>query len=281
MNNHKKIWLVTGASKGLGLSLVEHLLKGGYRVAATTRDKGRLVKSLESLDTRNLLPLEVDLTDDSKITAAVSEVIAKFGGLDVLVNNAGYGIAGALEEFEEKEIRKNFDINVFAVVKMMQAVMPHFREKGAGHIINIASIAGFMVPSGWAMYAAAKAAVIALSEVTAQDVGELGIKVTVVAPGGFRTDFLNESSLAYSSRQIADYTELRESLNKYAALDGKQIGNPEKYAEVMIALAENPSPPAYLFLGSDAYGRAQKKIDALTKNLENNKSITLSTDYED
>ena len=274
-----KVWLITGASKGMGLSLAKKLLAQGYRVAATSRNAHNLSDAVGEFDNTQFLPLEVDLTDETSIQKAVQQTEAQFGQIDVLVNNAGYGIGGAVEELSAEEIAASFDINVFAVVKTMQAVMPYFREQRSGQIINISSIAGFAPGTGWAMYAATKYAVTGLTEVMAEDVKEFGIKVTVVAPGAFRTDFLEESSLVFAKNTIGEYTAIRASHEKYAAMNKTQMGDPEKLAKVLIDLAEHPNPPVRLYLGTDAYNRAKEKVSLLAQELESNRDISRSTDF--
>lgn len=277
--NTKKVWLVTGASKGLGLSLVKKLIASGYHVAATSRKSQTLADAAGIFDEKVFLPLEVDLTSEKSINEAVGKTVAHFGKIDVLVNNAGYGIGGAVEELSQQEIKDSFDINVFAVIRTMQSVMPYFRAQKSGNIINISSIAGFAAATGWAMYASAKYAVTGLSEVMAEDVKELGIKVTVVAPGAFRTEFLEDSSLVFAENKIDGYQAIRASHGKYATMNGTQLGNPEKLAQVFIDLAEHQDPPVRLYLGSDAYHRAKEKIRVLSKELESNKDISFSTDF--
>ncbi|GEN76899.1 SDR family oxidoreductase [Chryseobacterium hagamense] len=275
----KKVWLITGASKGMGLSLVKKLITDGYRVAATSRNLQSLTEAAGTFDEKVFLPLEVDLTSEKSINNAVSKTVARFGKIDVLVNNAGYGIGGAVEELSPQEIQDSFDINVFAVIRTMQAVMPYFRTQKSGSIINISSIAGFAPATGWAMYASTKYAVTGLSEVMAEDVKELGIKVTVVAPGAFRTEFLEDSSLVFAEKKINDYQAIRASHGKYAAMNGTQLGDPEKLAQVFIDLAEDPNPPVRLYLGSDAYSRASEKIRVLSAELESNRDVSFSTDF--
>ncbi|ANI88233.1 short-chain dehydrogenase/reductase [Arachidicoccus ginsenosidimutans] len=275
----KKVWLVTGASKGLGLSLVKNLIENGYRVAATSRKAQSMIDAIGEYDAKQFLPLEVDLTSEKSIQEAVEKTVHHFGKIDVLVNNAGYGIGGAVEELNEQEIKDSFDVNVFAVIKTMQSAMPYFREQKSGHIINISSIAGFAPGAGWSVYAATKFAIIGLSEVMADDVRELGVKVTVVAPGAFRTAFISKESLVYAAKEIEEYKAIRESHKRFNALDGVQIGDPNKAAQVFIDLAENPNPPVRLYLGSDAYNRATAKINLLTNELESNKTISFSTDF--
>ena len=276
----KKVWLVTGASKGLGLSLVKKLIADGHQVAATSRKPKDLTDEVGTFDEKQFLPLDVDLTSEISISEAVRKAVAHFGKIDVLVNNAGYGIGGAVEELNQQEIKNSFDINVFAVITTMQSVMPYFRAQRSGNIINISSIAGFAPGIGWAMYAATKYAVMGLSEVMAEDVRELGITVTVVAPGAFRTEFLEESSLVFAEKKIDEYQSIRASHGKYSEMNGTQPGDPEKLAEILIGLAEQPNPPVRLYLGSDAYHRATEKIKVLSEELESNKNISFSTDFK-
>ncbi|SEM28249.1 NADP-dependent 3-hydroxy acid dehydrogenase YdfG [Chryseobacterium taichungense] len=277
--NTKKVWFITGASKGLGLSLAEKLLEKGYKVAATSRKSQGLIDAVGNFNEQKFLPLEVNLTSEKSISEAVEKAVAHFGKIDVLVNNAGYGIGGAVEELNQREIKDSFDINVLAVIKTMQSIMPYFKEQKSGNIINISSIAGFAPGIGWAMYAATKYAVMGISEVMAEDVKEFGVKVTVVAPGAFRTEFLQDSSLVFAKEKIEGYNAIRASHEKYTTMNGTQIGNPEKLAQVLIDLAENPNPPVRLYVGSDAYTRAKEKIRLLSKELESNKEISFSTDF--
>jgi len=275
----KKIWFITGASKGLGLALVKRLLTEGYRVAATSRKKEALIESVGNYDNASFLPLEVDLTNPSAIQEAINSANNHFGKLDVLVNNAGYGIGGAIEELSPEEIKNSFDVNVFATIYAMQAVLPHFRAQRSGHIINISSIAGFSAANGWAAYAATKFAIFGLTEVTADDVKDLGIKATVVAPGAFRTSFLTADSLVYSSRKIDDYSAVHASHSKYDSMNGQQQGDPDKAAEMLIELAEMETPPVRFFMGSDAYRRGKIKTETLEQELEAGKELSFRTDF--
>jgi NAD(P)-dependent dehydrogenase (short-subunit alcohol dehydrogenase family) len=279
MNNStdKKIWYITGASKGFGLSLTRKLLDQGYRVAATSRNTGQLKKLIHQ--TNNFLPLQVDLTKKESIQNSIGETIKHFGGLDVVVNNAGYGMGGAVEEFNNAELQEAFAINLFAPIYVMQAALPHLRKQHSGHVINISSIAGFTPFVGWSIYAATKYALTGITDVLAQDVKELNIKATVVLPGAFRTDFLSSNSLVLTENKIEEYGAVRESHKMYKALNGGQGGDPEKAVDILIQLAEMPQPPVYLFLGSDSYQRAKKKLAETEAILEEWKTITLSTDY--
>lgn len=275
----KKVWFITGASKGLGLSLVHQLLKAGQSVAATSRNISELIKAVNN-DTEKFLPLAINLAEEKSVEEAIKATIAKFERVDVVINNAGYGIGGSIEELTDAETRNSFDVNVFGTINVIRAVSPYLRTQRAGHIINIASIAGIAGATGWAIYSAAKAAVIALSEVSADDLKEFGIKVTVVAPGAFRTSFLTPDSLILATNPIAEYEEVRAIHQKYLKMDGQQIGDPEKAAAAMISLASMPNPPVHLLLGKDAFQRANSKIDALTKEFNDWKAITISTDFD-
>jgi NAD(P)-dependent dehydrogenase (short-subunit alcohol dehydrogenase family) len=275
----KKVWFITGASKGLGLSLVHQLLKAGQYVAATSRNIDELKKAVTA-EAAKFLPLAVNLANEKSVEDAIKATIAKFERIDVVINNAGYGIGGSIEELSDEEIRNSFDVNVFGTLNVIRKASPYLRAQRAGHIINIASIAGIAGATGWAVYAATKSAVIALSEVSAEDLKEFGIKVTVVAPGAFRTSFLTPDSLILAANPIAEYEEVRAIHAKYLNMDGQQIGDPEKAAAAMISLASMPNPPVHLLLGNDAFQRANSKVESLTKEFKDWKAITISTDFD-
>lgn len=277
-NQNKKTWFVTGTSKGLGLALVKQLLALGQNVAATTRNPKALTASAGGTN-ENLLALHADLADDTSVKQAITSAIEKFGTIDVAINNAGYGIGGSLEELSDEEVRQSFDINVFGTINAIRNVLPHMREQKSGHIINISSIAGFAASTGWAAYAATKFAVTGLTEVLAQDVSEFGITATVVLPGGFRTSFLDKDSIVIADKRLDDYTTMREAQQRLLQLDGKQGGDPEKAAELIIQTAFQENPPLRLILGSDAYKRATTKVETLAKELKAGRETTISTDY--
>lgn len=274
----KKVWFVTGASKGLGLCLVNQLLKAGQAVAATSRNINDLIAAVNS-NSEKFLPLAVNLADELSVEHAINATVAQFGRIDVVINNAGYGIGGSIEELTDEETRNAFDVNVFGTLNVIRKTSPHLRAQRSGHIINIASIAGISGATGWAVYSAAKAAVIALSEVLAEDLKEFGVKVTVVAPGAFRTSFLKEESLMLAKNPIDAYEEVRAVHARYLKMDGEQAGDPEKAAAAMISLVSMPIPPVHLLLGNDALERATTKMEALTKEYQVWKAITISTDY--
>jgi NAD(P)-dependent dehydrogenase (short-subunit alcohol dehydrogenase family) len=278
MMDNQKVWFITGASKGLGLSLVKQLLQAGHPVAATSRNVEELVQAAGG-PADKLLALQVNLADEQSVGAAIEKAHAHFGRIDVVVNNAGYGIGGSLEELTDEEIRQSFDVNVFGVINVIRKVMPYLRAQGAGHIINIASIAGITAVTGWAAYAATKAAVIALSEVLADDVRAFGVHVTVVSPGAFRTSFLSAGSLTLTKNPIEAYREVRASHERFLQMDGLQAGDPEKAAAAMIRITNEAQPPRHLLLGSDAYQRAFAKAQQREEEFRAWEALTQSTGY--
>jgi short-subunit dehydrogenase len=220
------------------------------------------------------------LTNQDSIAESIQQTVEAFGSIDVVVNNAGYGMAGTVEETAEKDIRNIFDVNVVAVIDVIKSVLPVMRKRGSGYIINIGSVAGFVGAPGWTVYSATKAAIAAFSEVLALDVKELGIKVTVVEPSGFRTGFLTKDSLAYIESKIDGYRAVKDTQQRYLAGNGKQPGDPEMAAAILIELAETEQPPLHLYLGEDAYNRASGKLAAMAAELQKWKSTTISADYK-
>ncbi|WDF53796.1 SDR family NAD(P)-dependent oxidoreductase [Mucilaginibacter sp. KACC 22063] len=276
---NKKVWFITGASKGFGLLLAKQVLNEGHIVAATSRNVDELVEAIGPKSDR-FLPLQMNLTTEDCVGEAINITYKTFGRFDVVVNNAGYGIAGSIEELTDEETRSNFDVNVFGTLNVIRSVMPYLRKQQSGHIINISSIAGIAPGCGFAIYAATKYSVIGLSDVLAQDVKEFGINVTVVAPGAFRTSFLNSESLAVAKRPIAEYQQVRNVQTKYLQMDGKQVGDPQKAIEAIIEVSEQENPPLYLLLGNDAYDRAMSKLDYLEKEFRLNEELTRSMAYQ-
>lgn len=276
---NKKVWLVTGASKGLGLTLVKKLLSSGNRVAATSRSLSDLEKAVGNHE--NFLPLAVDLISENSVEQAVSTTIAQFGQLDVVVNNAGYGMIGALEELSDKESRENFDVNVFGSLNVIRKALPQMRKQKSGHIFNISSIAGFSGNfPGFGIYCATKFAVSGFTESLAAEVKSFGIKATVVEPGYFRTEFLTSSSLAIPSNPIDEYQEVRESQTAHQnEINNQQPGDPAKGCDVIIAAAEAESAPLHLFLGPDAYAVAEAKIVDIKKDMDNWKDLATATNF--
>jgi NAD(P)-dependent dehydrogenase (short-subunit alcohol dehydrogenase family) len=274
-----KVWFVTGASQGLGSILVKKLLNSGYRVAATSRNAQTLKNAIGVIDTNRFLPLAMDLNNPDCIDDAIRQTMAAFGRIDVVVNNAGYGMAGTLEETDEQKIRDIINVNLLAAINVTKQVLPVMRSQGSGYFINIGSVAGFVGAAGWSVYSATKAALAAFSEVLALDVKEFGIRVTVVEPSGFRTGFLTENSLAYTESKISGYEAVKKAQERYLAMNGQQPGDPEKAADIFMQLAEEADPPLHLFLGEDAYKRASGKLKAMLDELEKWKETTIAADY--
>jgi NAD(P)-dependent dehydrogenase (short-subunit alcohol dehydrogenase family) len=278
--DNKKVWFITGASKGFGLSLVKQLLDAGQLVAATSRNLQELTIAVGAT-TDDFLPLQVDLVKESSVSLALQQTHEKFGKIDVVINNAGYGIGGAIEELRDIETRQAFDVNVFGTLNVIRFAMPYMREQRSGHIINIASIAGVAPGTGWAIYGATKAAVIALTEVLSADVQSFGVKATVVIPGAFRTNFLTPEALTLTSTPIDAYEDVRASHQKMLHLNGEQSGDPEKAAAAIINVVYEQNPPLHLLLGSDAYNRALAKYDAITNEIHQWEEVTCATGFED
>lgn len=275
-----KVWFVTGASKGLGLALVMQLLKSGYSVAATSRNASDLDKEIGS--NPNFLSLGVDIVNEESVRTSIARTLKKFGTIDVVVNNAGYGQLGTLEETSDKEARENFDVNVFGTLNVIRSVMSHFREKKSGHIINISSIAGFLGGfPGWGLYNATKFAVAGLTEALAAEAKSHGVKATIVYPGYFKTNFLKTGSLRLAKNPIADYKEARElEVIHETQIIGNQPGDPERAAAAFMKLAERENAPMHLFLGSDSFGMANSKIESLQNDLRENEELSKSTDFQ-
>jgi NAD(P)-dependent dehydrogenase (short-subunit alcohol dehydrogenase family) len=276
----QKVWFVTGASKGLGLILVKRLLAEGYSVAATSRNIIELQKAISEENSR-FLPLEVDLINENSVAEAISKTVDKFGHLDAVVNNAGYGQIGTLEEISDLESRQNFDTNVFGSLNIIRKAMPYLRAQKSGSIINIASIGGLTGEfAGWGIYCATKFAVVGFTEALAAEVKEFGVNATVVYPGYFRTDFLTGGSLRIPKTEIEEYTAARQLQTAHEKdINGNQPGDPDKAALAMIELVEMEKPPVHLVLGSDAFQIAGKKLNALQSEISDFKTLSTSTDF--
>ena len=278
MDNQQKVWYITGASKGLGLSLVKQLLAAGNKVAATSRNLQDLEKAVGA-GNPDFLPLTVDLKDEASVKQSVESTIKTFGQIDVVVNNAGYGLLGSLEELSDQESRDNFEINVFGMLNVIRNVMPQMRTQQSGHIFNISSIGGFYGAfPGFGIYCATKFAVAGLSESLAAEAKAFGINVTVVFPGYFRTSFLSSGSLGVPQNPLEAYADVRESQKSHQdAINGNQPGDPEKAVVVIIAAASAEHPPVNLFLGADAYAMADQKIISVQKDLDQWETLATST----
>ena len=276
---NQKVWFITGASKGLGLALVKQLLNKGHQVAATSRNATDLNKVVPA--DPNFLALTVDINNEEEVKMAIAKTMEQFGHLDVVVNNAGYGLLGSLEELSEEEARKNFNINVFGSLNVIRNVMPHLRAQQSGHIFNISSIGGFTGNfPGWGIYCATKFAVHGLSESLAMEVKPFGVNVTIVSPGYFRTNFLTKDSMNVPKKQLDAYQSVRDSQTAHQdQINGNQAGDPEKAVAAIIEIAEVENPPLHLFLGEDAYNVAYVKMDAVKSDLEKWKKMTVTTGF--
>jgi NAD(P)-dependent dehydrogenase (short-subunit alcohol dehydrogenase family) len=277
---NQKVWFVTGASKGLGLTLVRELLAAGYAVAATSRNLEALRQAVPGADDR-FLPLHMDLSSEESVRQVFEDTIRTLGGLDVVVNNAGYGQLGGLEEISDQEARQNFEVNVFGLLNVLRVATPYLRQRGAGRVFNISSSGGFMGHfPGWGIYCATKFAVAGLTESYAAEVKDFGIQATVVYPGSFRTDFLTPDSLALPQQPLAAYHAIHESQAlQDQHYNGQQPGDPAKAAAVLMQVSEADNPPQHLFLGEDAYQVADLKIAAVQHDLQQWQAVAAATSF--
>ena len=273
-------WFVTGTSRGLGLELAVQVLQRGDNLAATTRSVERLTAALAGrVDTSRLLALEVDLRDGADVTNAVQETTARFGALDVVVNNAGYGFLGAVEETSEQEVRDMLDVQVVGVWNVLRAALPILRGQHSGHVVNVSSVLGLTAVPGWALYCAGKFALEGISEALAAEVADFGVDVTIVEPGYFRTDFLSTDSLALPAATSDAYPTVREMVQNHLALQGSQLGDPVKGAARILSTVVDGGGSLRLILGSDSYAYATAKLDALRTNLVDSQDTAALTDH--
>lgn len=275
----QKVWYVTGASQGFGLILVKKLLAQGYKVAATSRKTDTLIQAVG--DNKNFLPLRVDVADEQSVQQSIRETVKTFGTIDAVANNAGYGLIGTLEELSDEEVRNNFNVNVFGSLNVIRHVMPVLRAQRSGIIFNFSSIGGFTGTfPGFGSYCATKFAVEGMSESLSAEAAPFGIRVVIVSPGYFRTNFLSSGSLALPANPIAEYTSARESqVMHQQQINGAQSGDPEKGIDVILAAAESENPPLHLFLGPDAYDMARKKIAAVEADMGSWQQLATATDF--
>jgi NAD(P)-dependent dehydrogenase (short-subunit alcohol dehydrogenase family) len=275
-----RLWFVTGASRGLGVAIVREALARGQSVTANARDPGAVRRAFGT--SPSLLTAKVDVTDERQIREAVDATIARFGRIDVLVNNAGFGLIAAVEEASDAAARAIFNVNVFGVMNTLRAVLPTLRAQRSGHVINISSIGGFTGYAGWGLYNATKFALEGLSEGLHADLAPLGVRVTIVEPGGFRTDFLDGSSLQVEPRVIADYAESAGETRSVPALfNHAQRGDPAKLAAAIVDLPDAAEPPLRLQLGPDAVEGVQAKLEQVRRELDEWRAVALSTDSDD
>lgn len=274
-----KVWFITGSSRGLGKSLTEAVLKNGDKVAATARDPKQLHEFTEKFPDQ-ILPIQLDVTDNEQIYAAVETAITHFGKIDVLVNNAGFGITGAAEAFTDEQVKSQLDTNLYAPIEVTRAVLPHMRKQRSGRILQISSVGGRVGNAGLTMYQAAKFGLGGFSEALSKEVAALGIKVTSVEPGGFRTDWAGPS-MSFAPK-VEGYETTVDAIAGF--LEGGNFvpaGDPEKAAKAILDLAEHPEPPLHLILGSDAVGILQQADEARKAEFEKWMPVSLSTDHDE
>lgn len=273
-----KTWFITGASRGFGLRIAQLALEKGDNVVATARNPASLIDRLG--DNPRLLGLPLDVTSDAQAHNAAAVAIKKFGQIDVLLNNAGFGLLGAVEEATAEDVERLYRTNVFGLLSVTRAVLPHMRARRSGHILNISSIGGYRGAAGFGVYCSTKFAVEGLSEALHTELAPLGINVTVIEPGYFRTDFLEASSLSISDGEIADYHETAGALRKHAsAISGNQPGDPEKFARVVVDFVDVEDPPVRLPLGSDTVAAIRAKHVADDAILTRWHDLSISTDF--
>lgn len=276
--NQPKTFLITGVSSGLGRALAEVALREGHRVAGTVRDDAS-ARSFEALAPGNAFAYLLDVTDTARIEPTVAEIEQHVGPVDVLVNNAGYGHEGILEEAVLDDLRRQFEVNVFGAVAMIQAVLPYMRKRRAGRILNITSMGGIITMPGISFYHGSKFALEGISESLAKEVRSLGIYVTAVEPGAFRTDWAGRS-MVRSERHIADYDAVFDPLRERRKnISGNQPGDPLKAGEAMLTLVASDNPPMHLLLGRDAMTMVREKLGALKSEFDAWEQVTLSTDF--
>jgi len=276
MTGESKIWFITGISRGFGRELAEALLARGDTVIGTTRNGPAEVPQGKG----HLDVIALDVTDGEAVRKAVTEAFKLHGRIDVIVNNAGYGLLSSVEEATDGEIEHVFAVNFHGTRRVIQAALPQLRAQRSGHIVNITSMAGVAPNPGSGYYAAAKMAVEGLSQSLAREVGPLGIRVTLVEPSAFRTDFLSEHSIRRSAAGVKDYAGTAGAArDNLAAMAGKQPGDPARAAAAIIRAVDSPNPPLHLVLGADAYRRTRQMLDAFSADLEAWRAVSIGADY--
>jgi NAD(P)-dependent dehydrogenase (short-subunit alcohol dehydrogenase family) len=274
-----KTWFITGASRGLGTEIAKAALKSGHNVVATARNSARLAQAIGPAGDR-LLTVDLDVTDAKQAVAAVDAAVKRFGSIDVLVNNAGYGHLGFFEEASEGDIRTQFETNVFGVFHVTQAVLPVMRAAKSGRIFNLSSIGGLRGVEFGSLYCATKFAVEGMSESLAQEVAPFGIFVTIIEPGPFRTDFLTQESLRFGGKAIGDYDTRRAALRaSFEGRNGNQPGDPARLAEAIVTLANESKPPLRFVAGALAVDMAKTKLAGMSAEFDRWRDLALGTDY--
>ncbi|HEY9641939.1 MAG TPA: oxidoreductase [Coleofasciculaceae cyanobacterium] len=276
----QKVWFITGASRGFGLETTKAALAAGDRVIATVRHQPEhLTATLNNHPDLYVVPM--DVTQEDQVQAAVKQGIAYFGRIDVLVNNAGYGMITAIEEATDAEVRKQYDTNVFGLLNVTRAVLPYLRQQKSGRVINISSLFGYDVVPGWGLYGSTKFAVEGLSKGLAVELAPLGIHVTAVAPGLFSTDFLSTESYVAAKTIIDDYqATVGRMRNGANTLHGNQPGDPKKFAQVILQLANAEHPPLHLPVGKDSVAMYRNNAAKIAQEIEAWLPVSTSTDHD-
>jgi NAD(P)-dependent dehydrogenase (short-subunit alcohol dehydrogenase family) len=275
------VWFVTGASRGFGAEIVDQALAAGHQVVATARDPRTVMSRFPDSDDQ-LLAIALDVTDEAAAKAAVGSAVQRFGRIDIVVNNAGRGLLSAVEEASDAAARAVYDTNVFGVLNVLRAVLPTLRAQRAGRIFNLSSIGGFGGSAGWGIYCSTKFAVEGISEALERELSPLGISVTIVEPGYFRTDFLDASSLHTELSVIDDYAQTAGAMRQRAVeVNHGQPGDPVKAAAAILRLASVEQPPLRIQLGSDSFGAIADKLKFVATEQKTWREASLATDYED
>ncbi|UJR83894.1 oxidoreductase [Sandaracinus amylolyticus] len=277
-NENHRVWLITGASRGIGAELTSAALAAGDHVVATARDPRRVIERFGGSE--NVLPVALDVTDERSVQAAVDAAIARFGRIDVLVNNAGYGVIGAVEETSAEDVRRVYETNVFGLLTVTRAVLPVMREQRAGHVINLSSVGGYRSGPGFGIYCSTKFAVEGLSEALHAELAPLGIAVTIVEPGYFRTEFLEAGSVVETPPVIADYADTAGKVRAMArSVSLQQPGDPLRLARAVVELTRATTPPLRLPLGSDTVAAIEAKNAFVAQELDAWRAVAISTDF--
>ncbi|BCG03368.1 short-chain dehydrogenase/reductase (plasmid) [Paraburkholderia sp. PGU19] len=274
----KRVWFITGASRGLGALMAEAALADGNAVVAAGRNAAAIVERLG--ESPAVLPVALDVTSEAQAQAAVEAAVEKFGRIDVLINNAGFGLLAAVEESSDADVRRMYDTNVFGLLNVTRAVLPVMRKQRSGHVINMSSIGGYRSGAGFGVYCSTKFAVEGITEALHAELKPLGIHATVVEPGYFRTDFLDGSSLLVGKDIIDDYDETSGNVRRFAVgMNHNQPGDPQKLATALVALVDAQTPPLRLPLGTDTLKAIAEKNEYVTTETEAWKTLSASTDF--
>lgn len=275
-----RVWFVTGAARGMGADIVNAALQQGDRVVATGRNMDKLRQIFSTASTENIELQELDVRDEHQAKVAVDAAVRRFGRIDVLVNNAGFCLLGRFEEATAEQIELQFTTNVFGMANVLRAVLPVMRHQRSGRIINTSSIAGVKAVANATFYSASKFAVEGMTLALADEVAPLGIHVTAIEPGFFRTEFLSNSSVHYGERKIEDYAIFGNARELMASADGQQQGDPAKLAQVVCQMVEMESPPRQLLIGNDAIRYVMPSLEARIKEIREFAALSNTTDFD-